>query len=149
MQHVASYVLSEPAEVRAHVEASRLLHRRTSLAVHGRLVRAGVECRPPGGAFYLYPDLEPLRPRLAARGVEGADDLAEFLLERHDVAVLSGTAFGDLPSALRFRVATSLLYGHTDEERRRALASDDPVALPWIGEALDRIDAVLASLAGG
>jgi aspartate aminotransferase len=149
MQHVAAYVLGEPAEVRAHVEASMLLHRRTSLALHDRLLRAGVDCRRPGGAFYLYPDLEPLRPRLAALGVGGGDDLAELLLERHDVAVLSGTAFGDLPTALRFRLATSLLYGRTDEERRQALASDDPVGLPWIGGALDRIDAVLASLTDG
>jgi aspartate aminotransferase len=148
MQYVAAHVLAEPAEVRAHVEAARLLHRRTSFAVHERLVRAGANCRPPGGAFYLYPDLEPIRPQLAELGVEGADGLAEFLLEHHDVAVLSGTAFGDRPGALRFRIATSTLYGRSDEERRRALASDDPAGLPWIAEALERIDGVLASLGG-
>ena len=149
MQHVAAHVLAEPPEVCAHIEASRLLHRRVSLAVYELLVAGGAECRAPGGAFYLYPDLEPLRPRLASHGVEGADDLAEFLLERHDVAVLTGTAFADAPGALRFRLATSLLYGRTDEERWQALGSDDPASLPWIAEPLGRLTAVLGSLADG
>jgi aspartate aminotransferase len=147
MQHVAASVLAEPPEVSAHIETSRRLHRSVVLAVHGLLVAGGIQCRPPGGGFYLYPDLEPLRPRLARQGVTGADDLAEFLLERHDIAVLTGTAFGDAPGALRFRLATSLLYGRTDEERWQALASDDPTGLPWIAEPLGRLATVVGSLA--
>ena len=147
MQHVAASVLAEPAEVRAHIEASRRLHRSVVSAVHGLLVAGGIECRPPAGAFYLYPDLEPLRPRLVRHGVAGADELAEFLLKRHDVAVLTATAFGDAPGALRFRLATSLLYGRTAEERWQALASDDPAALPWIAEPLGRLATVVGSLA--
>jgi aspartate aminotransferase len=103
------------------------------------VLEAGALCRPPAGAFYLYPDLEPLRPALAACGVSTGDQLAEWLLERRDVAVLQGVAFGDDPAALRFRMATSLLYGGTDEQRRQALAADDPVALPWIADALERL----------
>jgi aspartate aminotransferase len=37
------------------------------------------------------------------------------------------------------RMATSLLYGSNDSERRRALESDDPARLPWIARALDRL----------
>jgi aspartate aminotransferase len=46
-------------------------------------------------------------------------------------------------------VATAMLYGETDEQRERALRSADPVALPWIAGALDRIEDVLADLAPG
>ena len=74
--------------------------------------------------------------------------LAELLLERHDVAVLPGEAFGDDPAALRFRMATSLLYGSTDEERWQALLADDPVALPWIAGALERLGEALRALRG-
>jgi aspartate aminotransferase len=144
MQHVAAYVLSEPPEVREHVAAGRRLHRTVSLAAWERLVGARVECRRPGGGFYLYPDFEPLRGRL---GIETADGLAELLLERFGIAVLAGPAFGDDPGALRFRMATSLLYGRTDEQRWEALASDDPVSLPWIATALDRLDAAVAAIA--
>jgi aspartate aminotransferase len=40
-----------------------------------------------------------------------------------------------------------MLYGETDAQRQRALLSGDPVSLPWIAAALDRIDDVLADLA--
>jgi len=146
MQHAAAYVLGEPPEVREHVARSRQLHRLVAVAAHGEVVGAGAICRPPTGAFYLYPDLEPLRPSLAAHGVQTGAQLAAFLLERYDVAVLEGAAFGDDPAALRFRMATSLLYGATDEQRWEALLSDDPVALPWISEALERLGTTLRAL---
>jgi aspartate aminotransferase len=110
MQHVAAYVLAEPPEVVEQVAASRALHREATEAVHACLTGHGVLCRPPGAAFYLYPDFEPLRERL---GVESGAELAELLLERHGIAVLPGEAFGDDPGALRFRLATSLLHGAT------------------------------------
>jgi aspartate aminotransferase len=43
------------------------------------------------------------------------------LLQESGVAVLPGDVFGDDPGALRLRIATSLLYGSTDEERWKAL----------------------------
>jgi aspartate aminotransferase len=147
MQHAAAYVLDEPAEVREHVQRSRRLHRLVTEAAHGVVAGAGAACRPPTAAFYLYPDLEPLRATLADRGARTGAQLAELLLDEFDVAVLQGAAFGDDPGALRFRMATSLLYGSSDEERWHALLSDDPVALPWIRGALDRLDATLRALA--
>jgi aspartate aminotransferase len=148
MQHAATYVLDEPADVREHVAASRRLHRLVATAAHARVVGEGAICRPPTGAFYLYPDLEPLRPALAAQGASTGAQLAALLLERHDVAVLEGAAFGDDPAALRFRMATSLLYGSTAEQRWEALGADDPLALPWIAGALERLGEALRALRG-
>lgn len=45
------------------------------------------------------------------------------------IGVLAGTAFGDHPGALRFRAASSLLYGTTTEQRWQALGSPDPTGL--------------------
>jgi aspartate aminotransferase len=150
MQHVAAHVLNEPPEVVAHIDRSRRLHRATTLAAHGQLVSAGIHCRPPTGGFYLYPDFEPGRSQLAAEGVDGGDALATHLLERFGIGVLSGVAFGDEPDALRCRMATSLLYGQTDDQRRQALAAKDPAELPWIKTSLDRLgDAAAALRAGG
>jgi aspartate aminotransferase len=61
--------------------------------------------------------------------------------------VLPASAFGEKPEALRVRVATAMLYGENDEQRERALMSDDPARLPWIAAALDRIDDVLTDVA--
>jgi aspartate aminotransferase len=63
------------------------------------------------------------------------------------MGMLPGSAFGEDDTVLRMRVATALLYGETDEQRETALASDDPVRLPWIAAALDRASDVLADLA--
>jgi aspartate aminotransferase len=146
MQHVAAHVLDEPPGVVEHIDRSRRLHRAATTAAHRGLVAAGVRCRPPGGGFYLYPDFEPARARLAAGGVDGADALAAHLLDRFEIGVLSGAAFGDDPAALRCRIATSLLYGDTADRRREALASEEPAELPWIKQAIDRLGDAVASL---
>jgi aspartate aminotransferase len=146
MQHVATYVLNEPPEVVEHIARSRHLHRATAIAAHDRLVAAGISCRPPSGGFYLYPDFEPVRSHLDEQGVDGGDALATHLLERYEIGVLSGVAFGDEPAALRCRIATSLLYGKTEDERREALAAQEPAELPWIKTNLDRLGAAAADL---
>jgi aspartate aminotransferase len=132
MQHAAEYVLSEPPEVVEHVAASRRLHRAVTTAAYEVVVASGAACRPPGGAFYLYPDF-------SGRRFSSGAEFADHLLEERQVAVLAGEAFGDDPAALRVRMATSLLYGADDEQRLEALRSDDPTALPWIAEALERL----------
>ncbi|MPY80018.1 MAG: hypothetical protein GEV04_16485 [Actinophytocola sp.] len=71
---------------------------------------------------------------------------AAHLLDRYGVGVLPGSAFGDDPTALRFRVATSLLYGH-GEQRIEAMHSPDPAQLPWIAKALDTVRNALLDLA--
>ena len=148
MQAAAAFVLDEPPAVTEHLAASRRLHAAVVRAVHGVFVRAGAHCRPPDAAFYLYPDLEPLRDRLSVHGIDTGAALADHLLDEHGVGVLAGEHFGDDPKALRFRVATSLLYGRTAEQRWAALRSPDPVSLPWIADALDELTAALAALGG-
>ena len=90
------------------------------------------------------PGAEHLR---ATRGISNGADLATHLLHCYGVGVLPASAFGEEPEVLRVRVATAMLYGETDAQRERALLSDDPVTLPWIAAALDRIEDVLADLA--
>lgn len=149
MDAAAAFSLEEPPEVVRRVEASRRLHAAVSRAAHAVFTASGADCRPPAAAFYLYPDFEALRPVLAERGVETSLALADHLLEEHGVAVLAGAHFGDHPGLLRVRVATSLLYGDSDEQRSAALASADPLELPWIAAALTRLRDALAALADG
>ncbi len=146
MQHVGAFVLDEPAEIRDHIAASRRLHRASALAVYGELVSAGVACREPAGGFYLYPDLGALRSRLSLLGVRTSVELADLLLDRFEIAVLAGEAFGDPPEALRLRLATSLLYGSSDAERWESLRSSDPASLPWLSSGLDRLRVALHTL---
>ena len=114
MESVAEYAFDEPADLVRHREASTRLHGAVANAVHDVFARDGVLDVPPDGAFYVYPDFEPHRQRLEAHGIRGGSDLARWLLEEHGLAVLA-EEFGDDPHGLRFRAATSLLYGATPE----------------------------------
>ncbi|XRQ16538.1 pyridoxal phosphate-dependent aminotransferase [Actinomadura welshii] len=147
MQHAAAYAFAEPPELVEHVGRSRRLHAAVTGAVADRFAAAGARVARPEAAFYLYPDFGPVREALRdGHGVRTAGDLTDLLLERYGVGVLPGSSFGDAPAALRMRVAPSLLYGEDDEQRLAALASPDPVSLPWIAGALDHLSDVLADL---
>jgi aspartate aminotransferase len=146
MQLVATRIFGEPTRVVEHIAASRRLHRSVALAAHHLFVEAGARCRLPQGAFYLYPDFAPIRAQLQGLGVASSAGLADYLLSQRGVAVLAGTAFGDDPSALRFRAATSLLYGQSDEQRWEALRSEEPCELRWIKDSLSRLAEALAPL---
>jgi len=149
MQAVAAHVLEDPPEITAHIAASRALHAHMAREVQRRLLAAGAHCRPPQGGFYLYPDLAPLRDTLAAQGITTGADLATALLDRHGIATLPGSAFGEPDTALTLRIATSLLYGTTAEQRQTALTSAEPQTLPWIAPALTQLSDALDALTGG
>jgi aspartate aminotransferase len=145
-QAAAAYAFAEPPEVVERVTASRRLHEAVLHAMAERFAAAGARVARPQGGFYLYPDFADLRDEL---GVGTSAELSAVLLDRYGVGVLPGSAFGEAPDRLRLRVATSLLYGETDERRLAALDSADPAGLPWIAAALDRASEVLALLTDG
>ncbi|MER7109832.1 pyridoxal phosphate-dependent aminotransferase [Streptomyces sp. NPDC000229] len=146
MQQVAEYAFAEPPEITERLRASARLHGAVAREVHRIAVEAGALCRPPAGGFYVYPDFEPLRATLAGRGVTDSTALARRLLDESGIVVLAGHLLGDEPRALRFKAATSLLYGD-EKQQQQALESDDPVGLPHIAGQLDRIAEGFARLA--
>lgn len=146
MQEVAAYAFEEPPELTTHIARSTRLHGIVARRAHEILVKAGGACRPPTGAFYLYPDLEPLREALAEHGVRDSKSLEHRFLEHTGVAVLGGHHLGDLPEALRFRIATCQLYGPTDESQQEALDAADPLQLPHVSQALSRWEESLVQL---
>jgi aspartate aminotransferase len=148
---VARLAFEEPAEILSHIEASRKVHQSVAQRAFEAVTEAGAACRRPQGAFYLYPDLGAHADRLAERGIATGRDLADALLERFDIAVLEGRAFGD-GDALRFRMSTSLLYGTTDEERwatLTTLSADQGAHVPAIDAAIARLGEALATVIRG
>ena len=65
----------------------------------------GVRCRPSEGTFYSFPDMSDVITRLPS--VNNDIELAEYLLEKAEVAVVPGSAFG-APGCLRLSYATSM-----------------------------------------
>jgi aspartate aminotransferase len=144
----AQVAYAEPKELVEFVSAARKLHATVSRAAYAVVSDAGLACRPPSAAFYLYPDFEPLQPRLAERGITTSAELSEHLLEDSAVAVLPGTAFGD--GGLHARLATSLLYGDSDDARWEALAAGPKAAdLPRVRSSLLHLAEALEALGAG
>jgi aspartate aminotransferase len=80
----------DPQEIRRRVAE---FQERRDVVVEGLRAIPGLSCRAPEGAFYVFPDvsgcLEAARPPL-----HGAEELARYLLEQAQVALVPGEAFG-------------------------------------------------------
>ena len=80
----------------------------------------GVECLPTDGTFYVFPSVSGL-----IEGIEGVKndlDLAEYLIEKAEVAVVPGTAFG-LAGHVRISIATSMENLSTALDRIESIIS--------------------------
>ncbi|WP_395696090.1 pyridoxal phosphate-dependent aminotransferase [Nocardioides sp.] len=65
----------------------------------------GVYCPMPGGAFYAYPSVKGLLGKeYGGRRIDTSADLAEYILDQAEVAVVPGEAFGS-PGYLRLSYA--------------------------------------------
>ncbi|MCK4394363.1 aminotransferase class I/II-fold pyridoxal phosphate-dependent enzyme, partial [Candidatus Bipolaricaulota bacterium] len=115
-QYAGIKALTGPQE---QVERARAeFKRRRDTIVAGLRDIPGVSCQKPNGAFYVFPNVK-------AFG-KPVDVLADYILEEAGVALLPGTAFGEMGEGyLRLCYATSLTR---------------------ISEALDRIAHVLKQL---
>lgn len=69
----------------------------------------GVRCPKPEGAFYLFPDISAFFGKVSPGGrkIENSEDLAYYLLDEYDVALVAGTAFG-APDGIRISYTASM-----------------------------------------
>ncbi len=107
VQHAGIAALTGSQEpVRAMLAEFR---RRRNLVVEGLNGLPGVSCRTPRGAFYVFPNVReaPLP----------APELADRLLEEAGVALVAGTAFGEVG-----KDNVRLSYANSQENIERALA---------------------------
>ena len=100
-QKAALAVLDEsPHEMETRINEFR---KRRDLIADGLDSLPGIRCPRPDGAFYVFPDVREL---IASSGCRHSLELAERLLEREQVAVVPGSAFG-YEGHLRFSYAVS------------------------------------------
>ncbi|MFM7068395.1 MAG: pyridoxal phosphate-dependent aminotransferase [Actinomycetes bacterium] len=149
MQSVAEYAFGEPAELVAYRQQCTDLHEAVAREVLHRLELHGAACRPVSGGFYVYPDFEAHRGYLETHGVTGSASFERWSLDHLGVAVMGGHHFGDDPTALRVRIATSMLYGDTREMQQEALDSDRPTEVPHVAQAIGSVEDFARSVAGG
>jgi aspartate aminotransferase len=146
MQEVAEYAFSEPPEIREYMAGAARLHGAVARAVHQIMVGVGATCRPPAGGFYVYPDFGPVRGKLGLLGITDSESLQRYLLDEYGIVVLGGHLLGDDFGALRFKAATSMLYGDTAARQLQALDAADPLRVPHISDVLTRIEEAFSKL---
>jgi aspartate aminotransferase len=101
----------------AVVEMVAEFRRRRDFLVPALNTIPGVRCIEPGGAFYAFPNVSELPI--------GADELADGLLEKAGVALLSGTSFGGHGDGhLRISYASSLENLERAVERIRGFVAE-------------------------
>ena len=80
---------------------------RRNLVIEGLNKISGLSSPTPAGTFYAFPDVsEFLGTSSNGTKIETVDDLCDWLLEKHLVATVPGSAFGD-KNCLRISFATS------------------------------------------
>jgi aspartate aminotransferase len=105
IQYAAVRAFQGGTEIERYLHQARRVLRALGRYVWHRLKHSCANLSEPVGGFYLFPNLEPLRERLAADGIRGSDSLCERLLLEAGVATLPGAAFGRPPGELTLRLA--------------------------------------------
>lgn len=83
-------------------------NKRRLFLVHELNTTPGVHCLKPSGAFYAFPNVHSFYGKsVNQKGVSSSSDLALYLLEEANVALVHGGAFGD-DNHLRLSYATSM-----------------------------------------
>ncbi len=68
----------------------------------------GITCYKPEGAFYVFPNISAyLGKKADGKNLNTDEDIANYLLEKHLVAVVAGSGFG-APGFMRLSYATSM-----------------------------------------
>jgi aspartate/methionine/tyrosine aminotransferase len=136
----AADALTEPESLRTRRTSTARAHGALLSALHRAFTEAGALCRPPHAGRHIYADLEPVRSRLAARGIADAARLEAELVRWLGPYVSGGDRFGDDPQALRVRLSSGLLTGGS--------RVPEPLGSPGVSRALDTVRSVLSDLTG-
>lgn len=123
IQYAAVRAFRGGVELERYLANSRRILKGISDWIWSTLTAAGVVAAKPDGAFYMFPDFEPLRDRLSRQGVTSGEELCRKLLEDTGVAILPGTAFGRPQKELTARMA------FVDFDGARALAAAEQMSM--------------------
>jgi len=122
IQYAAMVAYSGDPELEEYVRVCSRMHAARTLFLYDLMVRLGVPCVRPAGAFYIFPCFDAWTDSLAARGVHDDQQLALYLLDKYEIAALPGSAFH---AVRRFclRLSSSYIDANTDEKAEALVAA--------------------------
>jgi aspartate aminotransferase len=128
-----------PGWMETYIGGARRVLGRLAAESARRLRAAGARVVDADGAFYLFPDFEPHRARLAARGIHDASALCEQLLVDTGVMCLPGQAFARPRDELTLRLALVDFDGAAALAQVAKDGEGDVSAVAPVLEAIDRL----------
>ena len=105
IQEAALLAVAGDDDIEDYIRRCTSIHATVARVAAERIASAPVACPRAQGAFYLWPDFEPIRQRLEERDILTSRQLADALLKQQRVLALPGSAFGAPPDLLALRLS--------------------------------------------
>jgi aspartate aminotransferase len=105
IQYAAISAFQNQPEIDEYLFHSRRILKTIGNYMANRLKAKNVTMPSPKGAFYLFPNFNFYREKLASKGILTSFELCEILLQETGVAILPGMDFGRQPEELTCRLA--------------------------------------------
>ena len=114
VQYAALVAYSGDPDIDDYVKLCSQMHAIRTRYLYDLMVRLGVPCVEPSGAFYIFPCFDQWRDSFRARGIHDDEDLAMHLLEKYEIAALPGSAFHSVRDFC-LRISSSFIDLATDD----------------------------------
>jgi aspartate/methionine/tyrosine aminotransferase len=105
VQEAALLAVAGENDIEDYIRRCTRIHAAVARVAAERIANAPVDCPRAQGAFYLWPNFEPMRQRLKEKDILASRQLADALLEQKRVLALPGSAFGAPPDCLALRLS--------------------------------------------
>jgi aspartate aminotransferase len=105
IQHAAIEAFRDSEEISRYLYHSRKVLRCIARYLTDKLHKMDIPIQLPHGGFYLFPNFEPYREKLAAKNICSSTQLCHAILQDTGVAMLPGSDFGCKPEILTTRIA--------------------------------------------
>ena len=105
IQEAALLAVAGEDDIEDYIRRCTSIHAAVARVAAERIANAHIDCPRPQGAFYLWPNFEPMRQRLAEKDILTSRQLADALLKQKRVLALPGSAFGAPHNHLALRLS--------------------------------------------
>jgi len=115
VQYAALVAYSGDPEIEEYVKCCSRMHAIRTRYLYDLMVRLGIPCVEPAGAFYTFPCFDDWEEALRAKGITNDHELAFYLLEKYEIAALPGSEFNAVRKYC-LRVSSSFIDLATDDK---------------------------------
>ncbi len=143
VQSAALVALSGDPVIEDYIALCTRIHRAVARYVAQRIASKDLSCARPQGAFYLWPDFDPIRQTLASEGISSSTELARHLLQEAGVLALPGESFEAPRESLTLRLSTCDYDGAEAIDAFRQSASAAPAIIDFAPNVAKGADAIV------